>query len=308
MDDFVIYERKAYLAQKNEIMKKTKILAPALGILCLSMAASVTATVAWFSSNATVTAEGMTISAVTATNLFINNTTLTEGAFSALSPSETMINLGNAGKSVADITDTHGVTAKQLKPVSPINNFESYIYVADSTKVAMGGEIFSDSVPTDAMSTAAKQGSNWGGLVDYVDVGAVDLYLQDVEKREIRVTVTVTPTVSEKQALLPAVRVALRFDEDLAGTDEATMKTTIFSTEGRDDVRPLSDVTTIGEAQTTEAFGTPYTISETDGMVNNKTVRVLIFFYFEGQDGACITQNSPYSAGYEIGLSFAANA
>ena len=81
-------------------MKKTKILAPALGILCLSMAASVTATVAWFSSNATVTAAGMQISAVTATNLFIKNTSLTGGAFNLPADATTMINLGDAGKSV----------------------------------------------------------------------------------------------------------------------------------------------------------------------------------------------------------------
>ena len=136
-------------------MKKTKILAPALGILTLSMAASVTGTVAWFSSNATVTAAGMTISAVTATNLFINNSTITDGVFGAITPGGTMITLGDAGKSVADITDTHGADARKLVPVSPINNFETYIYVADSTKVAMGGQIFSDAPQAGTFSTAS---------------------------------------------------------------------------------------------------------------------------------------------------------
>ena len=44
-------------------MKKTKIIIPALGLLLLSTAASVTGTVAWFAANATVTATGMTVSA-----------------------------------------------------------------------------------------------------------------------------------------------------------------------------------------------------------------------------------------------------
>ena len=46
-------------------MKKTKIIIPALGLLLLSTAASVTGTVAWFAANATVTATGMEITAKT---------------------------------------------------------------------------------------------------------------------------------------------------------------------------------------------------------------------------------------------------
>ena len=44
-------------------MKKTKIIIPALGLLLLSTAASVTGTVAWFASQATVTATGMSVTA-----------------------------------------------------------------------------------------------------------------------------------------------------------------------------------------------------------------------------------------------------
>jgi hypothetical protein len=44
-------------------MKKTKIIIPALAMLAMSTAATVTGTVAWFSMNKTVTAEGMVLSA-----------------------------------------------------------------------------------------------------------------------------------------------------------------------------------------------------------------------------------------------------
>ena len=44
-------------------MKKTKLIIPAMGLLLLSTAASVTGTVAWFSMNAEVTATGMQITA-----------------------------------------------------------------------------------------------------------------------------------------------------------------------------------------------------------------------------------------------------
>ncbi len=46
-------------------MKKTKVIIPALGMLLLSTAASVTGTVAWFAANATVNANGMAITAKT---------------------------------------------------------------------------------------------------------------------------------------------------------------------------------------------------------------------------------------------------
>ena len=46
-------------------MKKTKIIIPALGLLLLSTAASVTGTVAWFAANGQVTATGMSVTAKT---------------------------------------------------------------------------------------------------------------------------------------------------------------------------------------------------------------------------------------------------
>ena len=58
-------------------MKKTKILVPAVAVLALSMAAAVTGTVAWFSSNTKVTASGMTISATTSKSLMISLTSST---------------------------------------------------------------------------------------------------------------------------------------------------------------------------------------------------------------------------------------
>ena len=52
-------------------MKKTKIIIPALGILLLSTAASVTGTVAWFSMNSDVTATSMTIQAIAESGIAI---------------------------------------------------------------------------------------------------------------------------------------------------------------------------------------------------------------------------------------------
>lgn len=53
-------------------MKKTKIIVPALGMLLLSTAASVTGTVAWFSMNTTVTASNMKVQAKAEKGILIN--------------------------------------------------------------------------------------------------------------------------------------------------------------------------------------------------------------------------------------------
>ena len=66
-------------------MKKTKIIIPALGMLLLSTAASVTGTVAWFSMNSDVTASTMSVKAVAESGIAIapyhtNNTVAPEAA------------------------------------------------------------------------------------------------------------------------------------------------------------------------------------------------------------------------------------
>ena len=53
-------------------MKKTKIIVPALGLLLLSTAASVTGTVAWFSANTSVSATGMKVQAKAESGLLIS--------------------------------------------------------------------------------------------------------------------------------------------------------------------------------------------------------------------------------------------
>ena len=52
-------------------MKKTKVIIPALAVLLLSTAASVTGTVAWFSMNNSVTVTGMTVTTKVSSNLLI---------------------------------------------------------------------------------------------------------------------------------------------------------------------------------------------------------------------------------------------
>ena len=57
-------------------MKKTKVIIPALGLLVLSTAASISGTVAWFSVNSTVSVSGMTVETKVASSVLIAGDTI----------------------------------------------------------------------------------------------------------------------------------------------------------------------------------------------------------------------------------------
>lgn len=61
-------------------MKKTKLIIPAMGLLLLSTAASVTGTVAWFASQAVVTASGMSVTAKSDSAFLLIQAGAVEGA------------------------------------------------------------------------------------------------------------------------------------------------------------------------------------------------------------------------------------
>ncbi len=115
-------------------MKKTKIIIPALGMLLLSTAASVTGTVAWFAVNGSVTAEGMTVAAKT------------DNAYLIISAGTTLS--GNA--TTADVSATF--TDIQLKPVKPMETWTSSNVSGIETVTNWGTA--SSSNPGDANSSA----------------------------------------------------------------------------------------------------------------------------------------------------------
>ena len=74
-------------------MKKTKVIIPAMGLLLLSTAASITGTVAWFSVNTTVTANGMSVQAKAQEGIAISNAADGTYNFTAASAKSTVAEL-----------------------------------------------------------------------------------------------------------------------------------------------------------------------------------------------------------------------
>lgn len=82
-------------------MKKSKILAPALAILCLSTAASVTGTVAWFAANNVVSADGMAVHSTLPSSLAISAATLPVGQ-------ATSVTLTTVSQALNPVSHWHG--------------------------------------------------------------------------------------------------------------------------------------------------------------------------------------------------------
>lgn len=99
-------------------MKKTKVIIPALGLLLLSTAASVTGTVAWFSMNNTASVSGMQISVNSnATYLLISNANT--GDTAPANAAAIQAENSNAGFTTLTFTDA----ATELYPVAPAASF-----------------------------------------------------------------------------------------------------------------------------------------------------------------------------------------
>ena len=125
-------------------MKKTKIIIPAMGLLLLSTAASVTGTVAWFSANAKVQASGMNVHAVS-DNFFLEISTASDGTYAtsaaatlnegvmpvAHQNSLTYSTILTPGNWYYQYSDSLTVYNSNLTDAEAIDSFTGYVAVQD---------------------------------------------------------------------------------------------------------------------------------------------------------------------------------
>ena len=143
-------------------MKKTKVIIPALGILLLSTAASVTGTVAWFTTNNSVTASTMTIKANVTGNLFI-----AEGASQTLdSVNKTSVVFSTAQQDLA-LTP---VDLKQATGVASVGVPGENGYTTAPTIDTAGKADQSKIVEKGTISPVAASGIGGYALASYVSI------------------------------------------------------------------------------------------------------------------------------------------
>lgn len=282
-----------HLRKEINKMKKSKILVPAVALLALGVAASATGTVAWFAANTQVGAGGMVVNATVSKNLVITN-----------SAQETWAATANA-------TTTGPIT---LNPVSnAVKGAPSFFKIADNSDVDYNtGHAKNGAVIKAAFEGALVEGGN-GNLVR-MDTFYIKLDAADTEHVNLKLTAVAITRAAGASEISKAVRV-------LVVTEELKE---IYSVSGADaSVDALSSAGTVANQNAgfsitayknadSEALTTPTEVgSLTEGgdliksdLAGGSETEVKVYTWYEGQDKACISNNSMTVENLSISMTF----
>ena len=287
-------------------MKKTKVIIPALGILLLSTAASVTGTVAWFTSSNAVSASGINIKIEKEQGFVIANESLTPWGVSAVA--------------------SHDGSGYEFIPTSTATS-ETWSHAeaeANSAAAALAGTYKMLSPEVDGDNTGVYKASLAAGLNKDIFL-LNNFYLKSSTTSPLadnelyaKVTATVSGT-SVSTALNKALRVLVRYGvgNDTSG-DGIINGTETYEYDGETVFAPFR---ADGEAAlsydvVTAASGTPQTVTKAgvtaiaqskvaqlgdaddieipaNNLTNLKVnlFQVQVYAYFEGEDAACFSDN-----------------
>lgn len=262
--------------------KKSKVLAAAIALMTLSTAASITGTVAWFSANQIVTAQGMSVNAQAEEGIVISNAT--SGPY-------------NVSANAAD------ATVKALKPASTWNCADWYHSVSTDPSLANTTQQYTEITSGIASEHYVKH--------DFYIRSSAASVLTVASLNVQQVTASVNGS-GELQELSKSLRVGVVFDADTAKT--AYLYAPITGYTASYSVHQSSDATTAHTKAVTPLAGT--TVSQCSGVTtipNNVTVgtKASVFIWFEGEDAACKSDNivaSLQQLDVTVSFSYTANA
>ena len=261
-------------------MKKTKILIPAMGLLLLGTAASVTGTVAWFSLNTTVTANGMQIKAKSDnTYLLISKTNTTASAIQTEN-----VKTVDAGINETIYASAPCLTSEQAALLNTTNGKK----VGEAAITVAGVQI-------DNAAKAAAY-TNWY-TAEAAAPGAATMaagtarQLVDFDDYVVRQSFYLTVAAGAN------------------GANNLTLTSTISQVTGGNDVDAVKYLITTSDggyaAISTANNGTPVNISGSNTTLSDSTVlTVTLYIYYDGDDDAVYTNNAAYMLGGTIALSF----
>lgn len=259
-------------------MKKSKVLVPALGILVLSTAASITGTVAWFSVNNSVSVTGMTVTTKVSSNLLIAEDTLAS----------------NAKKAEADFGPgpLNQVVTGTLEPVSTING-SSFFY---TTKGKADGSASTPASGDKYKAYGADFADDYGitgavGYVDYVfQLKATNVTDAAQDIKLTNLTLTYAKAASEtdnNQAFRTAIWV-----EDITSANPtgsvATVATGIYAPSGfvmQEAGKAVASTSATGALAVSYNALTKLGTVAADGVADY--YKVVVRLYIEGEDKTC---------------------
>lgn len=279
-------------------MKKTKIIVPALGMLLLSTAASVTGTVAWFSMNNFVTAEGMNVKAKAENGIVISNQSAASGQNVYWKESAT-----SARTSTLEVRPTSTATGatwvhSTSNDASDENTGNDYELLTTTVDTTSGAGYADDNNHAGYDATDGE-----GYVADSVYYAMHSFYIKSsaeaITKPLYITNVKATlPTTQNSADLNKALRVLVRLSSDAS---TAKVYSPVYAASG------YSVATTSGTfAAATKQAVTPIDASGTDGLIatasqsflnttipasNATPLQIDIYLYFEGEDPNCISNN-----------------
>ena len=277
-------------------MKKTKIIIPALGMLLLSTAASITGTVAWFSMNNFVTATGMSVKAKAENGIVI----------AATSNSATW-------------NDSATATHNTLLPVYPTSTANGSTWVhSSSNDVAQANTGNAYTLLTIANDSATGAGYVETNSVEgyQAEAGGVDPNEYEAENayyllnsfyikssaealnKTIYIThVKATTTTSNSTDLNKSLRVLIKLHDNNASAKIYTpfggdTSYNVATAAGTYTAQQRTAVTAIDSSANSGLVNTSFLANQDiPAYSSNSPLRIDVFLYFEGEDSDCKSAN-----------------
>lgn len=246
-------------------MKKTKILVPALGMLLLSTAASVTGTVAWFAANAQVTANGMAIKAKT------------ESEFLVISKSSDL----TANASTVNLEHPTG----EVLPTNWKNQSSTWTWVTGAGIATDNGAINTSGYTALTISEAGNFGAEAGKnyyVYDTVYVGLAVGSSTPASTKKLKCNASFTAAQSSN------LNKCLTIGIDVAGDMGTTAD--------------LDERLVMGNASSATVNGTAELLS--GNQLSTTATAIKIYAFFNGDDTNCNTDNAINLDDITINLTF----
>lgn len=255
--------------------RKSKIIIPALGMLLLSTAASITGTVAWFTANDIVSAKGMSIKAEAENGIVISNEDKTVWAESA-NAKHSGGNNGFIPTSTADADTWYHANANNADNYAHFGNYTSY---------------------TTAQGITESTGASGTGLGS-IDLG--NIYL--INHFYIKSSTVNAFSETDKTQKIYLKSVTATLPESVASENlDKALRVLVKSNAGSFIVAPISGATTSYTVNSNSSVTALTTISTDDNYLwsggsipaydSASPIDVSVYCYFEGEDQNCKSTN-----------------
>lgn len=267
-------------------MKKTKVIIPALGILLLSTAASVTGTVAWFSMNSEVTASGMNLKAKAENGILISNNNSENAA--DWKEAATALYDGTVGDPAAQAefipTSTYDATTWAH---ANSNTAASHAATSEYVVYSVGGEGIAE-----ANGIGSKAGQNYYLLNNFYIKSSGAQFTSDLKVEEVNATGSSASTELNK-----SLRVLIKSGSNVkvfapfAPTQATDLTYNVAKASGAAATVAKQSVTAIDSSDPDAVSEVLIAGATIPAYAATSGITVNVYVYFEGEDVNCKSAN-----------------